>query len=180
MIFGVQQTKVSQVIVSSVMIWLLKDHRCRRFGPLRTLTIKYILLAIILHFCWCKKCVFIEVCVLFHLFHLCHRPHSNNIQVPVVTWPKFHSCYVMMRVYSLSSAMLPTLVASSDCSSVRSSAWVYPWHSLPLPERCWSRWRFKLSGRLRTPARRRTGEGQKQERFTLLLKVSVKYLKQSY
>lgn len=55
-------------------------------------------------------------------------------------------------VYSLSSAMLPTRVASRDCSRVRSSAWVYPWHSPPLPERCWSRCRFKLSGRLRTPA----------------------------
>ena len=55
-------------------------------------------------------------------------------------------------VHLLSSAMLPTRVASKDCSMVLSSDWLNMGSSPGLLVRCGSRWRFRLSGRQSTPA----------------------------
>src|SRR4029434_1517514 len=55
-------------------------------------------------------------------------------------------CVGSVAGHSLSSAMLPTRVASRDCSMVRSSAWLYAPPSPLFPARCcWSRCRFRLS-----------------------------------
>lgn len=56
-----------------------------------------------------------------------------------------------MALYLLSSAMLPTRVASKDCSMVLSSDWLNICTSPGLFDLCWSLWRFRLSGRQRTP-----------------------------
>lgn len=48
--------------------------------------------------------------------------------------------------------MLPTRVASKDCSIVLSSDWLNMGSSPGLLVRCGSRWRFRLSGRQSTPA----------------------------
>lgn len=45
---------------------------------------------------------------------------DKGTQLLLVTWLNV----TFFSIYLLSSAMLPTLVASSDCSNVRSSAWV--------------------------------------------------------
>lgn len=55
-------------------------------------------------------------------------------------------------VHLLSSAMLPTRVASNDCSMVLNSDWLNMGSSPGLLARCGSRWRFRLSGRHSTPA----------------------------
>lgn len=60
----------------------------------------------------------------------------------------------------LSSAMLPTRVASRDCSMVLSSDWLNMGSSPGLLERCWSLCRFRLSGRHSTPA---AGETEKED-----------------
>lgn len=55
-------------------------------------------------------------------------------------------------IHLLSSAMLPTRVANRDCSMVLSSDWLNMGSSPGLLGRCGSRCRFRLSGRLSTPA----------------------------
>lgn len=54
--------------------------------------------------------------------------------------------------------MLPTRVASRDCSMVLSSDWLNMGSSPGLLGRCGSRCRFRLSGRLSTPAVERDRE----------------------
>lgn len=60
--------------------------------------------------------------------------------------------------------MLPTRVASKDCSMVLSSDWLNMGSSPGLLVRCGSRWRFRLSGRQSTPAGGRN-RGWKENRL---------------
>lgn len=70
-------------------------------------------------------------------------------------------------VHLLSSAMLPTRVASRDCSMVLSSDWLNMGSSPGLLGRCGSRCRFRLSGRLSTPAVGRDREGKTTSHFSI-------------
>lgn len=70
-------------------------------------------------------------------------------------------------IHLLSSAMLPTRVASKDCSMVLSSDWLNMGISPGLFARCGSLCRFRLSGRHSTPAGRGGGKEERADRYFL-------------
>lgn len=72
-------------------------------------------------------------------------------------------------VHLLSSAMLPTRVASSDCSMVRNSDWLNIWTSPGLFDLCCSLWRFRLSGRHGTPGVK--AERREDKKFNVVIKA---------
>src|SRR4029434_11020881 len=91
--------------------------------------------------CVCCVCACVGVCVLCMCVGVCVFS-GVGLRVCVCVCVGVGS----VAGHSLSSAMLPTRVASRDCSMVRSSAWLYAPPSPLFPARCcWSRCRFRLS-----------------------------------